>query len=123
MKFTKKPLLAGGVALGIAGGAFLYQGTDLVENVQASAAGQAQLIEEAELTEAEAQEIALGEVAGEVNEVEAEKEGGTIVFEFEIATDTEVKEVEVDGNTGEVLGVEIDDEENEAEDDEEEAAE
>lgn len=115
MKFTKKPLAIGGLTLGLAGGAFLFQGGSFGE---VSAAEQADLIAQAELTEEEVTAIATEEVAGEVIEMEVEKEGDTIEYEFEIQTDTVIKEVEVDANTGEVVGVETDDDEDdEAEDD------
>ncbi|AQQ53276.1 PepSY domain-containing protein [Planococcus lenghuensis] len=116
MKITKKPLMAGGVAAVVAGGAFFYLGTELPGSAQA--ASQSQLIEQAQLTEAEAQEIALGEAAGDVTEVEVEEEGGAVIFEFEIKTDTGVTEVEVNGDTGEIVGTENED----GEDDEESEA-
>lgn len=110
MKF-KKTLIIGGAALGLAGGAFLYQGTDGMENVLASANNnESKLIEEAKISEAEAEKIATEEVAGKVTEKEVEKENGTIVYEFDIKTDAGETEVEIDGMSGEVLQVEIDDE-------------
>ncbi|WP_273852004.1 PepSY domain-containing protein [Guptibacillus spartinae] len=110
MKF-KKTLIVGGTALGLAGGAFLYQGTDGMENVLASANNnESKLIEEAKISEAEAEKIATEEVAGKVTEKDVEKENGTIVYEFDIKTDAGETEVEIDGMSGEVLQVEVDDE-------------
>ncbi|AQQ53275.1 PepSY domain-containing protein [Planococcus lenghuensis] len=73
------------------------------------------MIEQALLTEADAQEIALEEVAGDVTAVDVDEENGVVVFTFDITTDTGVTEVEVDGDTGEVLGTE--DEENDDDED------
>nr|WP_077589164.1 PepSY domain-containing protein [Planococcus lenghuensis] len=67
------------------------------------------------MTEADAQEIALEEVAGDVTAVDVDEENGVVVFTFDITTDTGVTEVEVDGDTGEVLGTE--DEENDDDED------
>lgn len=119
----KKPLIIGGLTLAVVGGGFLYQGTDIADNVFASSS---KLAEQADITQDEAKKIALQEVSGEVVETEIEKEDNTIVYEFEIKTDTGVKEVEIDGMTGKVLEVENeddedDDDENEKEDKEEEA--
>ncbi|MCA0173939.1 PepSY domain-containing protein [Bacillus sp. RAR_GA_16] len=118
MKF-KKTLIVGGTALGLAGGVFLYQGTDGMENALASASNnESKLMEEAKISEAEAEKIAKEEVEGDVTEKEVEKENGTIVYEFDIQTDSVETEVEIDGMSGEVLQVEADDEDDE--DDQEE---
>lgn len=90
-------------------------GTELPGGAQA--ATQSQLIDQAQLTEAEAQEIALGEVTGDVTEVEVEEENGVVVFTFDITTDTGITEIEVDGDTGEVLGTEADDDDDDNEND------
>ena len=59
------------------------------------------------LTEAQAIEIALMEIAGDVQETELESEDGIQVYEIEIvAEDGTEHEVEIDANTGEVLTVE-----------------
>ncbi|MYL65100.1 peptidase [Bacillus hwajinpoensis] len=117
MKF-KKTFIIGGTVLGLAGGAFFYQGTDGMENVLASTnVSESKLIEEAKISEAEAEKIAKEEVSGEVTEKEVEKENGTIVYEFDIKTDAGETEVEIDGMSGEVLQVEVDDEDDEDNDD------
>jgi Peptidase propeptide and YPEB domain len=117
MKF-KKTLIIGGIALGLAGGAFFYQGTDGMENVLASTNGnESKLIEEAKISEAEAEKIAKEEASGEVTEKDVEKENGTIVYEFDIKTEAGETEVEIDGMNGEVLQVEVDDEDDEDDED------
>ncbi|QHA90983.1 hypothetical protein GNK04_05860 [Bacillus sp. N1-1] len=119
MKF-KKTLIIGGIALGLAGGAFFYQGTDGMENVLASTNGnESKLIEEAKISEAEAEKIAKEEASGEVIEKDVEKENGTIVYEFDIKTEAGETEVEIDGMNGEVLQVEVDDEDDEDDDQQE----
>jgi hypothetical protein len=63
------------------------------------------------ISEADAIQIALGQVAGEVLESEREKENGQDLYEVEIKTaDGVVKEVQIDPNTGEVVGISIEDE-------------
>ncbi|WP_283152752.1 PepSY domain-containing protein [Guptibacillus hwajinpoensis] len=115
----KKTLIIGGTALGIAGGALLYQGSDGIENVLASGNNVSKLIEEAKISEAEAEKIALEEVSGDVIEKEVEKEDGKIVYEFDIKTDTGEKEVEIDGMSGDVIQVEEDGEDDDEEQKEE----
>lgn len=62
------------------------------------------------LTEDQIIEIALSEVAGEVTEVEQEREDGQMIYEIEILTDDDVEfTVEIDAETGEVLDVEEED--------------
>ncbi|MFD1020684.1 PepSY domain-containing protein [Thalassobacillus hwangdonensis] len=119
MKITKKMIIIGAVTLGIAGGSLLLAETDQVEDVFASSdnQNQSQLIEEAKLSESEAEKVATDKVSGEVVATEVEKDDGTIVYEFDIRTETGVTEVEVDGNTGKVLDVEQDDEDDENDDD------
>ncbi|MEM7730891.1 MAG: PepSY domain-containing protein [Pseudomonadota bacterium] len=63
------------------------------------------------LTETAAIEIALAQVPGEVQETELEREDGKMVYEVEIiaAADGKEMEVEIDAETGEVLEIEIED--------------
>lgn len=62
------------------------------------------------LTEAQAVEIALAEVQGEVQEAELDREDGVQVYEIEILTaDGMEMEIEINANTGEVLEVEAED--------------
>ncbi|WLR58966.1 PepSY domain-containing protein [Guptibacillus hwajinpoensis] len=117
----KKTLIIGGTALGIAGGALLYQGSDGIENVLASSNNESKLIEEAKISEAEAEKIALEEVSGDVIEKEVEKEDGKIVYEFDIKTDAGEKEVEIDGMSGDIIQVEDDEEDDDKEQKEESA--
>ena len=59
------------------------------------------------LTAEQAQEIALKKIAGEVQKHEMESEDGKAVYVFEIKTsESKVMEVNIDGNTGEVLEIE-----------------
>lgn len=65
----------------------------------------------AALSEAQAIEIALAEVKGEVQETELEREHGNLVYEIEILTsEGREMEVEIDAETGEVLEIEAEDE-------------
>lgn len=60
------------------------------------------------LSEAQAIEIALNAVPGEVQESELEREDGATVYEIEILTAEGVEmEVEIDADTGDVLEVEV----------------
>ena len=62
------------------------------------------------VTEEQAIQIALGQVSGEVIEIESEVENGVDMFGVEIKTNSgAVKEVEIDANTGEVLNIEDED--------------
>ena len=59
------------------------------------------------LTMSQAQEIALGQVSGQVVEAELETEDGTQVFEIEIAAaDGTYSEVTIDAASGEILATE-----------------
>lgn len=63
------------------------------------------------LTEAQAIEIALARVPGEIQETELEREDGKQVYEIEILTaDGQEFEVEIDASDGTVLEVEREDE-------------
>lgn len=62
------------------------------------------------VSEAQAIEIALAEVQGEVQETELDREDGMQVYEIEILTADGVEmEVEINAATGEVLVVEAED--------------
>lgn len=62
------------------------------------------------VSEAQAIEIALAEVQGEVQETELDREDGMQVYEIEILTADGVEmEVEINAATGEVLEVEAED--------------
>lgn len=62
------------------------------------------------LTEAQAVEIALAEVQGDVQETELDREDGMQVYEIEILTADGVEmEVEINADTGEVLEVDAED--------------
>ena len=101
MKKVLIPVLAVAV---LAGGGFTI----------ANAQGQAALAKQAKITQDEAINAALEKVPGTVEEVELEDEKGTIVYEIElVSTDGTEHEVKVDAQTGEVLKVEADDDENE----------
>lgn len=61
------------------------------------------------ISEEQAVEIALTEVAGEIQEVELEKEDGKMIYEIEILNaDGQEFEIEIAADTGEVLEVEAD---------------
>ena len=70
---------------------------------------QAKLAAEAKVSQADAQKTALEKVpGGTVKECEIEKEHGRLVWSFDIAPadSKDIKEVEVDAATGEVVAVE-----------------
>lgn len=70
------------------------------------------------LSEAQAIEIALAEVPGEVKETELESEDGLQVYEIEILTaEGKEMEVEIHAGTGEVMDVEAEDDDNEDDED------
>ncbi|MFB7642911.1 PepSY domain-containing protein, partial [Peribacillus butanolivorans] len=63
-------------------------------------------------TEAESKKIALEKVPGTVKEVELEDEDGTVVYSVDVqAKEGSKQEVKIDAQTGKVLKVESDDEE------------
>ena len=71
---------------------------------------EAQLINQATLSNQQAVAIALVEVPGKVVETELEKEDETVVWEVEIVNNqNEVYEITIDANTGDVLEKELDD--------------
>lgn len=93
-----KTTLAGGAAIG------LIAALGLAATVSAQT-----VAAETGLSEAEAIEIALMEVPGEVQEVELEREDGMQVYEVEILTAEGVEmEVEINADTGDILEVEAD---------------
>ncbi|WP_421385286.1 PepSY domain-containing protein [Bacillus salacetis] len=121
MNINKNYLIIGGVTLGLLGGGLFAAESDTIE--EAFAADQSKLIEKAEIKEEEAKEIALAEITGEVTETEVEEENGTIVYEFEIKTESGESEVSVDGMTGKVIEVEQDEDDDENEKDKQKDAE
>jgi uncharacterized membrane protein YkoI len=87
--------MAAVAALGIGGGAAVA----------------AQQQEDPKIDRAAAEEAALGAVPGEVKETELEREGGSTVYEVEIAgKDGRLREVTVDASNGKVLGQEMEEE-------------
>lgn len=92
----EKKFIAGGAITG------LVLAAGLVGAVSAQTAAEATA-----LTEEQAAEIALMEIAGEVQEIEVETEDGTTVFEVEILDADGVEfEIVLAADTGEVLEVE-----------------
>ncbi len=70
------------------------------------------------LTEAQAVEIALAEVPGEVQEAELEREDGMHVYEIEILTaDGAEMDVEINADTGEIFEIEAEDVDDDDDDD------
>lgn len=67
---------------------------------------------EASLSEEDARQIAENETDGTAQTVEFEREEGP-VYEVTVETDEGPKEVDVDGDTGEVLEIETEDDESE----------
>ena len=71
---------------------------------------QAKLAELAKITEAESKAIALQKVPGTVTEVELEDEDGTIIYGVEVQVkDGSKQDVKVDAQTGKIVKVENDD--------------
>jgi len=115
----QKLLFAAGCVLLIASSGFVGCGDDstnpLGANDDAAAAPGAG---DGEITEARAEQIALGRVPGKVLETEREKENGKMVYEIEIQADAGgVKEVTVDASNGDVLEIENEDDEDDDDDD------
>lgn len=101
-----KKLITGGVLAGLA----LATGTAGVVAAQSAAEAPA-------LSEAQAIELALAEVPGEVLETELEREDGMQVYEIEIlGADGVEMEVEINAATGEILEVEAEDYDDEDDD-------
>jgi len=78
---------------------------------------QAKLAAEAKISQADAQKTALERVpGGVVKESEIEKEHGRLIWSFDITTpdSKDIKEVEVDAATGEVVAVETESADKEA---------
>ena len=99
----------------IAGGAIagLVLTGALVGAVSAQSVGAA-----TNLTEAQAIEIALVEVPGEVQEIELETEDGATVYEIEIlGADGQAFEVEISADSGAVIEVEAEDDDDDDDDD------
>ena len=72
----------------------------------------AQQQEEPKIDRAAAEKAALGAVPGEVKDTELENEGGSTIYEVEIAgKDGKLHEVAVDADNGQVLGQETEEEE------------
>lgn len=110
-----------GIVLAVAGGGLIVTQTELGEEVFASEKSQSELAKQADISESKAKEIATNEVSGEIMEQELEEEDNTLVYEFEIKTDKDTKEVEVDAKSGEVLSTSSEDDDEE--DDNEESSE
>jgi len=73
---------------------------------------QKELAKEAKIFLEEARQTALARVPGTVTESELDKEKGKVVYEFEIRDkDNKTFDVLVDATTGEIVGVEAEDEE------------
>ena len=78
---------------------------------------QKEFAKEAKISLEEARRIALARVPGTVIESELDKEKGKVVYEFEIRDkDNKSFDVLVDAKTGEIVGVEADDDDNDNDD-------
>jgi uncharacterized membrane protein YkoI len=78
------------------------------------------LLARAKITEAEARALALARVpTGRIVDAELEEEDGRLVYAYDLEVDGQpgTIDVEIDAMTGEVLGVEYEDEEDTADDD------
>ncbi|MCB1024764.1 MAG: PepSY domain-containing protein [Acidobacteria bacterium] len=88
------------------------QSNDDEEN-EPTAQEQKKLAKQAKIKKPAAQEIAIKRVPGEIIESEIEKENGKLIWSFDIrGKDGKIYDVEIDANSGKVLNVEEDDEEN-----------
>ena len=118
-KKAKKFILPAVVTAVIIGGGFsfvAYAQTAEENQIQAELAKQATVTEEAAI------KIALEQVPGTVEEVELEDENGTIIYEIEIkAEDGTEQEVDIDATTGDVVKVEAEDDEEDADDEQSQA--
>ncbi len=70
---------------------------------------------EDKITEEKAKEIALNEVNGKIIKIEIEKENGRLLYEVEVKEGNNIAEIEINAETGEILEVEWEDD-NEEED-------
>jgi uncharacterized membrane protein YkoI len=94
-----KTFITGGLVAGL----LAIAGTAGFATMQANA-------ETPTLTQAQAVEIALAKVPGEVQETELEREDGVQVYEIEILTADGVEmEVEINADSGEILEIEAED--------------
>jgi lipopolysaccharide export LptBFGC system permease protein LptF len=92
------------LAIGVAAVAILALGGGVAIAAQQQA--------EPKVDRAAAEEAALGTVPGEVKETELENEGGSTVYEVEVAgKDGKLREVTVDADNGRVLGQEMEEDE------------
>jgi uncharacterized membrane protein YkoI len=78
------------------------------------------LFSQAKISLTEAIKIAEQNVGGKAMEAELDDESNTIQFEIEILKDGKIHEVKVDGKTGKVLKVSLDDESKESTENEKE---
>ncbi|MDR7080291.1 putative membrane protein YkoI [Neobacillus niacini] len=127
MKIKKNKILIPAIAAAIlAGGGFSIAQAAVPQDKPTTEAAeenddqsQAELVKQVKITEEEATKAALEKVAGTVKEVELEDEDGTIVYGIEVvSTDGSQQDVKVDAQTGKVVKVEADDEEDGEEKDE-----
>lgn len=94
-----KKLITGGIVAGVLAAAGAAGFVTTQANAQPPA-----------LNEAQALEIALAEVPGEVQEAELDREDGMQVYEIEILTADGVEmEVEINADTGEILDIDVED--------------
>lgn len=127
MKNKKNKILIPAIAAAIlAGGGFSIAQAAVPQDKPTTEAAeknddqsQAELAKQVKITEEEATKAALEKVPGTVKEVELEDEDGTIVYGIEVvSTDGSQQDVKVDAQTGKVVKVEADDEEDGEENDE-----
>lgn len=95
-----KKYIISALAVGIiAGGGYTFVNADIQDSEN-----QADLANQAKISEQDATKIALEKVPGTVNEVELDDEDGLIVYEFEIVgEDGSEQAKEVDAKTGEIV--------------------
>lgn len=88
----------------------------LVLGISASAESKKhkQLAKEAKITKQQAQETALKQAPGKIIESDLEREGGKLLYSFDIKTDAGIKEVQIDAIDGKILKVETETKEAEA---------
>ena len=127
MKIKKNKILIPAIAAAIlAGGGFSIAQAAVPQDKPTTEAAeknddqsQAELAKQAKISEEAATKTALEKVPGTVKEVELEDEDGTIVYGIEVvSTDGSQQDVKVDAQTGKVVKVEADDEEDGEEKDE-----
>lgn len=119
---------AGGILTAVMSGASAEQSgkaRNATQSKQAKkeAENQTALQKEVKITLDQAREIALKKVPGKVEEGEIERENGKLIYSFDIRTDKDITEVQVNAVDGAIVAIEHEDAKKEAKEKQKEARE